>query len=149
MNDTVSAGIPPDPRVRQALEAVGCGYEFDPYNPSLYRVIIGYAAERRSQLVMVSSQTWPWRGREWRKVWSKALDAPGPLDWGTALRLLRDSDRPPFGAWYADELESHTRAFFQASVPAVAPPEALREAIHLVAEVADDMEKALLGTDRN
>jgi hypothetical protein len=139
----------PDPRVAQALAALGCGYEMSRAIPSLYRVTIRFPAEGRVQLVSITSQTWAWRGRDWRKVMSQACAVPGRLSHEWALRLLRDSSDQPFGGWFLIEQGGQTLAFFQAAVPAVATPSELQDAIALVSQVADDMEKSLTHADRH
>jgi hypothetical protein len=136
-----------DERVRQALEAEAWPYEISPNHN--FRVIVNYSGEGRTQLVFVASQTSAVRGREWRKVWSKAFEVIGRLAWEQALALLLDSDRHARGGWYIEEWDGNTAAFFQVSLPADATPADLEDTIYTVAEVADEMEKATVGTDAN
>ena len=135
----------PDERVRQALDAINCGYEID--KSSRYHIIIRYPAEGRTQLVLVASQTTIYREREWRKVWSNAFQVTGRLSGDQALMLLSDSDKYPLGAWCIEESDGKTTVFFQISLPADAVPTELDNAMLLAAEAADDMEKNMVGTD--
>jgi hypothetical protein len=136
-----------DERVRRTLEAINWSYEVSPFHN--FRVIANYSGEGRSQLVFIASETGTYRNREWRKVWSEAFDVAGRLPWEQALALLIDSDRHPFGGWYIEEANGRTAVYFQMSLPADAPPAELEDAILLVAQVADEMEKATVGTDAN
>ena len=97
--------------------------------------------------VIVASQTRTSRGREWRRLWSWAFDVPGRLPWDQALALLDESNLPLLGSWFTSVENNTTSVGFHMRVPADAPPAELDAAIQAVAEAADDLEKATVGTD--
>ena len=141
-----AGGDGPDMRVARALEATGTPYRIA---GAFFSVTITYPAEGRSQMVLISSRTQSSGTREWRKVWSEAFDVAGTLSWEQAMMLLKKGDNTAFGGWYVSEDAGRSSVNFQASVPADAWPAELEDAILMVAEAADDMEKAVLGTDAN
>lgn len=137
----------PDERVRLALTVA----DYTPQENSAhdFNVTINYSSDGRSQLIYIGSGTQTNRDREWRRVWSWAFDVPGKLPWDQALALLDPTKRPMIGSWFTLETDDTTSVGYQIMVPAGASPSELDAAIQTVAEWADDLEKATVGTDIN
>lgn len=140
-------GSKPDERVRLALEMTG-------YVPLTNRIndffiAIDYSGDRRSQQIFIGSKTQTSIDREWRQVWSWAFSVPGKLPWDQALALLDESNRPLIGSWFTQETDGSTDVGYQVAVPADASHTELDIVIQMVSEIADDLEKATIGTDDN
>jgi len=135
-----------DPRVRQALDAVGWKYEVD--RDGDFRVILSWQEDSRSQLVFVNSVTNTLEGLEVREVWSEGWRREGDtFPPAIAVRLLEANAGYKIGAWELRRAGGAARAIFTARVPVSLSAEQLEAVVSTVAITADEMEKELLGTD--
>lgn len=143
---TVPAAMPVaaaelDTRVLSQLNEIGMAYQIDEDND--YALVISFDDDR-SQLVFVRSQVYTSRGLGMRDVWSVAFDSPDEsMPDGLETRLLKENADLVMGGWVRIE----NRIAHMAKIPENASAEVLRSAILEVAEVADELEKELVGTD--
>lgn len=135
----------PDERVRRGLEATSTPYQVTPGHN--FGVTLRYSEDARTQLVFIGSDTQTLLRGEWRRVWSWSFAGPSPLPWDKALSLLDEKHRRAVGSWFVSVEGSQTSVGYHMMVPADASPEELEDALQAVGAIADEMEKATVGTD--
>lgn len=143
----LSAAPAADAAVGKALKAEQLPYEVS--DQGNFRIVLTFQEDKRSQLVIVNSNTSEFRGRKWRNVYSQGFSVPGKLSAEQATQLLVDSDAHVFGAWCAEQKDGKTYVYFQTQVYADATPKDLHNAVSLVAIAADEMEKKVTKKDDN
>ena len=130
-----------DRSVEVRLDARGTQYEID--GDGDYKIVIGFTAEQRTQLVFVSGSTESVAGFTVREVFSPAarLDQDG-VDGAKALELLRASRRQKLGSW---EIAGDV-LYFVIKLPDTVDAVQLDAAIRIAAEQADDAEIKFSGS---
>lgn len=130
-----------DPSVERRLKAADVNYEID--KDGDYRIAYEYTDENRSQLVFVSGRTESVGPFVVREVFAPAAHVKEDrVDGARALDLLEESGRIKLGGW---ELRG-TTLYFVIKLPDTVDATALRGAIDIAAEMADEMEIKLSGT---
>jgi len=117
-----------------------------------YRLVIEIGDRKRTQLVVVNSNTEFYDKVEIREVWSTALLVNDPVDAALAGRLLKANDTLKLGAWRvwpAEENGDTAQVYivFAAQIDASATEEMLAAALSMVAETADALEKEITVVD--
>jgi hypothetical protein len=131
-----------DAAVVKRLEALGIKINTD--GDGDYRVVYNYASEGRSQLVYIAGSTIEIRGNSVRKIFSPAaLLSGGKVTGEQALALLGDSGRSAYGGW---EIRSDV-LYYAIEVPEPLTATALKSAMDVCAELADNKELELTGAD--
>lgn len=130
-----------DDSVRSRLDLIGYKYEVD--KDGDYKLVINYAAEKRSQLVWVSGGTETYDTFRVREIYSPAgrLAADG-INGTKALDLLLRSGKTKLGDW---EIRGDG-LYYAIKLPEPITADQLHSAIKLVAETADNMEIELSGS---
>jgi hypothetical protein len=139
-----------DPRIATALKALG--YTYDVTEDKDYKLVFEVSDDKRSQLVVINSNTEFYDKLEIREVWSPALLVDDPLDAELAMRLLRANDKYKLGAWRvwpADKRDGKPQVYvvFAAQIDANAPDSVLSATLDMVSHTADDLEKEVAGND--
>ena len=129
-----------DATVRARLDAQGLGYEVD--DDGLFRMLVSWQQENRSQLAFISGQSNGAGSSAVREVFSPAARVPeGGFSAEQADMLLRDSQQNVLGAWeIAGDL-----LFYVIKLHDDADGARLQEAVDVAAQIADDMEIRLSG----
>jgi hypothetical protein len=129
-----------DASVEARLKARGTNFEVD--DDGDYKIVIGFTAEKRTQLVFVSGKTESVAGFLVREVFSPAafLGKSG-IDGAKALELLADSRRQKIGAWEV----SGDVLYYVIKLPDNVDAMQLDAAIRIAAELADDAEIGFSG----
>ncbi|MDX1442290.1 MAG: hypothetical protein R3270_00790 [Gammaproteobacteria bacterium] len=131
-----------DTRVLQQLNDIGMAYQIDGDND--FAIVIEFD-DGRSQMLFVRSKVYSSRGMGMRDVWSHAFvpGEGGVIPAALQTRLLEENFNAVMGGW----VRSEDRIAYMAKIPEDAPAEVLRAAILEVAELADELEKELHGSD--
>jgi len=79
-----------DPRVATALKSLG--YEYSLTADQDYKLIFEVSNDKRTQVVIVNSNTEIFDKAEIREIWSPALTVDDPIDAALAQRLLKAND---------------------------------------------------------
>lgn len=132
-----------DGRVSKALDAENMTYTTT--DSGEFQWVVEWQKEQRSQAVRVQSSTRRWQQNEMRDIYSIAykFNASRGLPAELAMRLLNESNNSDLGFWVVQG----EYVLATARVPADAKPSLIREAMNHVAELADNLELELLGTD--
>ena len=134
-----------DPRVAEALDALGIKYEIDAEGDYKFGFNLD---EGRSQLGFIRSRTFEFAGVELREVYSAGLQSFGPFDARTANLLLAQNANVKIGAWEVGHNQDDQHfAVFTAKIAADLEGAALLAVIHAVLTTADQMEQRLAGRD--
>jgi hypothetical protein len=146
------AAAPPgtDPRIATALKALG--YTYDVTEDKDYKLVFETGDDKRTQLVVINSNTEFYDQLEIREVWSPALLVEDPLDTALAMRLLRANDKYKLGAWRvwpADKSGDKPQVYvvFAAQIDANAPDSVLSATLDMVSHTADELEKEIAKAD--
>lgn len=135
-----------DPRVGHLLDQLGIRYRVD--EDGDYRVVFELNGGR-SQQAFIDSQTHQLGSYEIRDVWSIGYISDGHLDQEVAHYLLIENATKKIGAWELRPLADNKYiAVFCTKVAADCDAEALYTSIHVVLEVADELEKILEAGDK-
>lgn len=131
-----------DAAVVKRLEALGMKINTD--GDGDYRVVYNYASEGRSQLVYIAGSMIEIKGNSVRKIFSPAaLLSGGTVTGEQALALLTESGSSAYGGW---EVRSGV-LYYAIEVPEPLTAKALKAAMDICAELADNKELELTGTD--
>lgn len=131
-----------DTAVEKRLDALGMKINTD--DDGDYRVVYDYAAEGRTQLVYIAGSTIEIRGTSVRKIFSPAaVLSGGKVTGDEALALLSESGSSAYGGW---EVRSGV-LYYAIEVPEPLTAKALKAAMDVCAELADNKELELTGTD--
>ncbi len=133
-----------DNRVEAVLDNLDMNYEID--SDGDFKMIIEFDDDR-SQVVFVSSTTYELNDLEIREVWSVGHISENRLSAVVANRLLEESSEVILGGWEVQDWGGEQVAVFRAKMSANVSGDALYSAISAVSQTADEMEKALVGTD--
>ena len=134
-----------DPRVAEALDALGIDYEID--SDGVYSFLFRLE-DGRTQEGFIESETDEFMGMEVRAIWSIGLSSDGAFDARTANLLLQENANVVVGAWSAiSDAEDNHLAIFTVKVAADFDGEELEGTILAVVNVADRMEERLSGRD--
>jgi len=141
---------PADARIAAQLKSLN--YKYDVTDDGDYRLVIEMSDRKRTQLVVVNSNTEVYDKVEIREVWSTALLVDEAVDAALARRLLKANDTLKLGAWRvwpADKTGDTARVYivFAAQIDASATEEMLAAALAMVAQTADALEKEITGVD--
>jgi hypothetical protein len=133
--------VPVDERVGSQLDALDLAYDVDKDND--YELLFEFD-DGRSQFAWIRSQVYASHDVDIRDIWSYAYmhptkHLPGDLE----RRLLIENYGTVMGSWAREE----NAIVYIAKIPADAPAEVLQAALYEVAEIADELEKELVGTD--
>jgi len=139
-----------DPRIATALKALG--YTYDVTEDKDYKLVFEIGDDKRTQLVVINSNTEFYDKLEIREVWSPALLVEDPLDAALAMRLLRANDKYKLGAWRvwpADKSGDKPQVYvvFAAQIDANAPDSVLSATLDMVSHTADELEKEIVKSD--
>jgi hypothetical protein len=131
-----------DAAVEKRLDALGMKINTD--DDGDYRVVYSYTAEGRSQLVYIAGAPLEIRGNSVRKIFSPAaLLSGGKVTGEQALALLSESGSSAYGGW---EVRSGI-LYYAIEVPEPLTAKALKSAMDVCAELADNKELELTGAD--
>ena len=134
-----------DPRVRTLLTELKLKYQEMPNGD--FRLVMGVANDR-THMVIVESTTNRLGIFEIRDIWALGLKSQRMPDADVLARLLTDSARRKVGGWEIHEQEGGVCvAIFNVKSSADCDAEALKTLIEVVAQSADEVEKAILETD--
>lgn len=141
-----------DPRVATVLKALG--YEYSMTADQDYRLVFEVSDDKRTQVVIVNSNTEMFDKAEIREVWSPALTIDDPIDAALAQRLLRANDTYKLGAWRLWSVEkkgekAQLYVVFAVQIDANAPAPMLSAALDIVSQKADELEKELAKDDEH
>ena len=100
----------------------------------------------RSQVLFVNSTTEEYKNMEIREVWSFAHKEETPLPGWMANKLLESSDNAKWGAWEVTGKGPYF-VIFVVKLDAHCSAQTLSDAMKVVRNQADDMEKELNGAD--
>lgn len=135
-----------DPRVKEALEAAGLKYSVN--SSDNFKVVYQMDSDPdRSHLVFIVSRTSTYRDLEIREIWSVAAILDAFPDDEVVHRLLAMNSTAKLGAWAIEESEGEVWVMYTVKVPFDLSPEELNDAIYFVAEVCDELESELTGSD--
>lgn len=134
----------PDPRIKRALDQAKLKYEVD--EDGDYKLTFELE-NKRSQLVLINSQTETFGELEIREIWALGYMSENPFSAAVANRLLDNNEITKLGAWQTKKLNGKYTAVFTAKVSAVMSPEHLEMVLAAVYQNADEIEKELTGKD--
>lgn len=135
-----------DARLKKIFD--GEKMHYDITGAGVFRLVfnIGAAAEKRSQVVFVNSQTETYGEFEIREVWSIARRTPEKtLDAAFYRRLLEDSQAKKLGGWSLLSADGQDYIIYSVKVAADLNPKALKDVLEVVLETADELEKKETG----
>lgn len=133
--------VPVDELLRDRLDSLDLNYDIDEDNDFVLQFNFD---DGRSQLVWVRSQVYTSHDVAMRDVWAYAYEHPTKhLPNSLERRLLIESYDAIMGSWAREG----NAIVYMVKLPADASPEALQAALFEASELADELEKQLLGTD--
>lgn len=135
---------PSDNRVKKILDASEAVYEID--EDGDFKVLIAFDNDR-SQIAYINSSCENLDNLEIREVWSIAYIADGRIPEEVLRVMLKQNQSMILGAWRLVELPGSDFAIFAVQIDADADQDSLRTALQTVTTVADEFEKAIVGTD--
>jgi len=141
-----------DPRAATALKSLG--YEYSLTADQDFKLVFEVSDDKRTQVVIVNSNTEIFDKAEIREVWSPALTVDDPIDAALAQRLLKANDTFKLGAWRllsVEEKGGKPQLFvvFAAQIDANAPASMLSAALDMVSQKADELEKEIAKVDEH
>ncbi|MGI8470143.1 MAG: hypothetical protein ACR2N3_17010 [Pyrinomonadaceae bacterium] len=136
-----------DIRVKKMLEQGKVKYEVNEDDGD-FKITVN-TTQGRTQTVFIESKTKVYEGFEVRRISSIGYDAKGLFPIDAANILLADNARPAIGAWEINKVEKNKYiALYVAKVPTTLTYEQFFYTIGIVAGIADEREKDLMGKDR-
>ena len=141
-----------DPRVATALKSLG--YEYSLTADQDYKLIFEVSNDKRTQVVIVNSNTEIFDKAEIREIWSPALTVDDPIDAALAQRLLKANDTYKLGAWRLWSVEkkvdkAQLHVVFAVQIDANAPASMLSAALDMATQKADGLEKEIAKVDEH
>ena len=117
-----------------------------------FKLVFEVGDEKRTQAVVINSNTETYDKYEIREVWSPALSVDEPVDAALVNRLLRANNTVKIGAWRTwpgDKKGDVQEVYivFAAQIDANAAAEVLAATLDMVAQTADQLEKELTQKD--
>jgi len=143
-NGQIGGKTPADARVRRALQQTEL--KFDTDKDGDYRLHFTFE-DKRTQLAFIRSRTSEWGNMEIREVFALGYKGQSRLSQAMLEKLLKDNAVKKSGAWELLEQNGTYAAVFSVKVSADCDSAALETVVRGVAVSADEMEKALTGTD--
>ncbi len=134
-----------DPRVKKTLERLGLNYQIS--KSGNFTVTYNIENSDRTHMVTIKSQTEMYRGIEIREIFAiaAALDDYPPDE--LVYRMMEENSTLKLGAWAMEADSSGVYIYFTTKIPADVRDNDLKYYSYFVAEIADEMEEELLGTD--
>ncbi|MGH8262912.1 MAG: hypothetical protein ACRET4_05505 [Steroidobacteraceae bacterium] len=147
-----TAATVPDPRVATALKSLG--YEYSLTADQDFKLVFEVSDDKRTQVVIVNSNTEIFDKAEIREVWSPSLTIDDPIDAAFAQRLLKANDTYKLGAWRLWSVDKKSAkpelyVVFAAQIDANAPASMLSAALDMVSQKADELEKEIAKVDEH
>jgi hypothetical protein len=141
-----------DPRVATALKALG--YEYSLTADQDYKLIFEVSDDKRTQVVIVNSNTETFDKAEIREIWSPALTVDDPIDAALAQRLLKANDTYKLGAWRLWSVDrkgdkAQLYVVFAVQIDANSPSPMLSAALDMATQKADELEKEIAKVDEH
>lgn len=134
-----------DPRVKKSLERLGLTYQLS--KSGNFNVTFQIENSQRTHMVTIKSKTENYRGIEIREIFALvAILNDYPPD-ELIFRMMEENSTLKLGAWAMEADSSGVYIYFTAKVPVDIKDNDLKLYSYFVAEVADEMEEELLGTD--
>lgn len=140
---TSAPALAEDVRVKTRLEAAKLKYQVD--DDGDYQLVFD-TENGRSQLVFINSKTSTVGSMEIRDVWSIAVRASNIPPAAIRDMLSRNANYI-LGSWSMRTMGGHETLIFTIPVNVTIPANELAYIAGIVAEVADEVEKELLGSD--
>lgn len=136
-----------DPRIRKALDQLGYKYTVDPDDD--YKLTLEVGDAGRTQLLFINSETNSFGNIEVREIWSYCYYSEEEPSRSLCMKLLRDNNSKKFGAWevaYSANSQKYAAAFNVKVAPDI-DNAALKTAIQMAIEAADEMEQQISDDD--
>lgn len=137
-----------DPRVKKAFDKLGLKYDINDKGNYLVTFTME-SDEERSQLVRIMSGTEKYRGAEIREIWTLAADLEDYPDEEILYRMMAENSTNKLGAWAMEASDDGVNIYYTTKIPVNITAEDLKMFIYFVAEIGDELEVELLGTDDN
>jgi hypothetical protein len=112
-----------------------------------FLLTLRWTEEKRRQVVYINGKPTVVRNQKLRKIWSPCWKGKGLPDVATLEKLLSTATTEAGGFRLDPGPDGGYVGFFAIDIPEDSRPAYIEAMVHLVAELADDMEKALLGSD--
>ncbi len=134
-----------DPRVKKSLERLGLNYQLS--KSGNYNVTFQIENSDRTHMVTIMSKTETYRGIEIREIYAiaAALEDYPPEE--LIYRMMEENSTLKLGAWAMEADSSGVYIYFTTKIPADVKDNDLKYYSYFIAEIADEMEEELLGTD--
>ena len=135
-----------DPRVRDALDYLDIEYDIN--SSGNYKVIYTMEYdEDRSHMVFVVSETETYSSVEIREIWSVAAVLDEYPDDSIVRNMMDLNSSNKLGAWAIEEDDGEVWILYTAKFQVDLEPDELEDIMYFVAEICDEMELDLVGTD--
>ena len=135
-----------DPRVRDSLDYLDIEYSIN--SSGNYKVIYTMEDdEDRSHMVFVVSETETYSSVEIREVWSVAAVLDEYPDDDIIRSMMEANSTNKLGAWAIEEDDGEVWILYTAKFQVDLEPDELEDIMYFVAEICDEMELELVGTD--
>ena len=134
-----------DPRIKKSLERLGLNYQLS--KSGNYNVTFKIENSERTHMVTIKSKTETYRGIEIREIYAiaAALNDYPPEE--LIYLMMEQNSTLKLGAWAMEADSSGVYIYFTTKIPADVKDNDLKYYSYFVAEIADEMEEELLGTD--
>lgn len=134
-----------DPRVKKTLERLGLNYQLS--KSGNFNVTYNIEDTERTHMVTIMSKTETYRGIEIREIYAIAasLDDYPPEE--LIYRMMEENSTLKLGAWGMEASSDGVYIYFTTKIPADVKDNDLKYYSYFVAEIADELEEEILGTD--
>ena len=134
-----------DPRVKKTLERLGLNYQLS--KSGNFNVTYNIENSERTHMVTIMSKTETYRGIEIREIYAIAasLDDYPPEE--LIYRMMEENSTLKLGAWGMEASSDGVYIYFTTKIPADVKDNDLKYYSYFVAEIADELEEELLGSD--